>query len=167
MSFCWSHDEEIFHGDFDSIEDAIMNAFSELDDEDRVADMTVFVGESDKKTAAEYLSQYDVENMLESLVESANEHCGEVSEDWLSFPSPVYSRRDGETRLAYHAKDWTKEKIEQKHAEWEKHDSAMRGLTLRIKVLIDEWATETGNQPTFWGVKNVRQYFQNGTVVNS
>lgn len=168
MSFCYSHDEERFHGEFDSKEAAIAKAFEELDPDDAcIADMTVFIGEIDQKTAADYLCKFGVQNMLEDMVEQASDHCGEVADGWLHFPCPALVERNGETKLAYHAKDWPKEKVEQKQKEWEAHDTALQKLTSKIQELVDEWAAETENQPTFWGVKNVKQYYQNGNCAGS
>jgi hypothetical protein len=71
-----SRDEEIFHGDFTTPEDAAADAF--YDDPDLE---TVWVGENKKQTAHGFV---DGESILESATERAYDEAGECSEVWLS-----------------------------------------------------------------------------------
>ena len=162
MAYCYSRDEELFYGEFDTIEGALAEAFGELDSESLTSDVAVYIGEVDKKTAAGYLTQHHIEDLLDNISTEAAEDCGEVADDWFSFPVPARVMRSGELKTAFHARDWSEEKIQQSQSRWEDHNKSMAELTEKIRTLIDEWATNTDNQPNFWGVKNVKRYFKNG-----
>ena len=155
MGFCYSFDEERFDGDFETAEEAAQEAFNYGGLEDGA--VSCFVGESDKKMAGDYLSQYDVENLFERMTENASEHCGEACEDWLNFPSQMIVKRNGEEKRVYHAKNLSEEDLAVRQQAWESHDAGVAELTSQIKILINEWADVYGHRPMFWGVKNVVQ----------
>lgn len=151
MSYCYSYDEERFEGDFDSFQEATIEAFAN-DDEVEV----VFIGESDRRRASGYLNQGAIESLIENMVENAAEECGEVAENWLVFPRPAFVKRKGEMVRAYHTRNWTEEQAVEQQKVYDKHDKSLKDLTNKIHALIDEWADENNHQPTFWGVKNVK-----------
>ena len=78
MKYSYSDDQELFHGQEDTLEAAIVEALDNYPDAE-----TVFVGEATQKTIGEYLTVYHVESLLEGLSETAAEECGKVAEDWL------------------------------------------------------------------------------------
>lgn len=161
MGYCYSNDGERFHGDFDTLQEAIDEAFSEADADGSCAEV-VCVGEVERKTAGGYLTKGTVESLFEALAEAACEDCGDVAEDWLRFPTPAYVTRNGKKRLAYYAHRLTDLERETMQVVWEEHDASLKELTEKIMVLVDSWATEQGHQPTFWGVRNAHDYFRNG-----
>ena len=164
--YSYSHDEEEFHGEYDSIEQAVEAAFETLDPEDQLADMTVFVGEIDRKSAGDFLKAMDVETMAEGMAENAYEDCGDVVSDWLKFPCTPLVRRSGKLRRAAHAMNLSEEEVQKEYNKWEAHDQALQDLTSQIRILVNDWATTTGNQPAFWGIKKVKQYYRNMTCIN-
>lgn len=158
--YCYSHDGELFHGEYDTIEAAIDEAFCYLDDE-----MIVFIGECVDKKASDYISEYSIHSIFEGMQLQAYEDVGEVAEDWLTFPSPVFVVRNGEMVVSYHAKDWPDEKKEADQREYEAHKFGLRELTEQIKRLIDQWAVDHAHQPDFWGVQNIKKYLRNGEAI--
>ena len=72
---------EWFHEQFSSKEEAIEEGRASSDNED------IYVGEIVKKTIGEYLTNRNVDCLLESIAENAGEECGDVTESWLTLLS--------------------------------------------------------------------------------
>lgn len=78
MKYSYSTNGEEFYGSYDTREEAIEEGSADsVDGED------IYIGEANKKTIGEYLNNYHINSLLESIAESAGEECGEVTEGWL------------------------------------------------------------------------------------
>lgn len=75
LTYSYSTDDELYHGEFDSPDAAAADAF--YDDPELEA---ASVGENRKHTAHFYVS---ADRILEDVTERAYDECGEASEDWL------------------------------------------------------------------------------------
>lgn len=144
MKYSYSHNEEDFSGQCDSIEDAILESICEYGGEYE----TVYIGEAHQKTIGQYLWQSDVENLLERMQEQAQEECGECAEDWLSAPYFDYrikgeSTEDQKARLAAHK---------------QKESDRLAFLLDGFRIVLETWATEEKEQPGFWHVQNIHEY---------
>lgn len=137
MSYTYSTNEEEFYGEFDTELEALKEVFDE--------DCThAWIGESEQRTAADYLNIRDAENLMEAMNEMASDECGECAEDWLLVPFVRYHKEGTPERdLA----DLRKER----------HDKALKALDTRLRTLINQWADDYGLQPEFFHVKNVRK----------
>lgn len=72
--YTYSTDEEIYHGTFNSAEEAIDASVAEVGS-------TVWVGEAVPNTAPQFVPALDY--LLEMIEESACDECGESAESWL------------------------------------------------------------------------------------
>lgn len=150
MKYSYSSNGEDFMAMCASIEEAISEA---CDDDDMVE--VIYVGESKQRTIGEYLNVHHIESLIESLAESAGEECGECAEDWLS-PPDVRKKAD-ETKEAYQVRidAWRKEQAE-------RFDFLLAGF----RIVLETWATDRGEQPTFWHVDNVKEYDRDGNLLS-
>lgn len=144
MKYSYSHNEEYFSGQCDSVEDAILESICEYGGEYE----TVYVGEAHQKTIGEYLWLCNIENLLEQLQEQAQEECGECAEDWLSGPY-----------FEHYIKGESKEDREARYkAHYAKKADRLAFLVDGFKIVLETWATDAGEQPRFWHVRNIKQY---------
>ncbi len=142
MKYSYSDDQELFHGQEETLEAAIAEALDNYPEAE-----TVFVGEATQKTIGEYLTVYHVESLLEGLSEAAAEECGEVAEDWL-VPASI-RRETGEAKEDYQVRinAWKRAKAER-----------LGFLLDGFRIVLETWATDAGEQPSFWHVGNVKSY---------
>lgn len=73
--YCYSNNNESYSCHSDTREEALEEAKKKYPDNDKI-----WTGRSIKMTAKNFLN---IENLFESLQESADDLCGEVAEDWL------------------------------------------------------------------------------------
>jgi hypothetical protein len=144
LKYSYSHNEEDFSGFCDSVEEAILESLSEYGGEYD----TVYIGEAYKKTIGDYLWQCDIENLLERMQEQAQDECGDCAEDWLSGPYFEYyvNGESNEDRDARHK------------ALYAKKADRLAFLVDGFKIVLETWATDAGEQPGFWHVRNIQQY---------
>ena len=143
--YCYSDNSETYHGDCETIAGALDEALGDFEDAE-----VIQVGEVVKPTIGDILNDYHVESLLEGLQETAGEEYGEHTEGWLD--PPKFKLRDikgGETREAYDARltEWRKKRSER-----------LASLREDIAAALEKWATEEGEQPGFFGVKNAQDY---------
>lgn len=145
MKFSYSHDEEMFHGLCDSLEEAISEAL----DADPEAE-TIYVGEADKRTIGGWFYECDLERLFEQLQSNAAYECGECAEDWLEGPRFDYQSLR-ECKAAG-------ERAEIRKLHRAKRDEWLKPLYDDVKAALEKWATENGEQPDFWHVSNFKSY---------
>jgi hypothetical protein len=141
MKFCYSHDEELFHGEFELVEDALAEAFDDPDVE------TAWTGQGVPHKCGDFLSTCAIDNILESMAENAFEECGEeVTSGFLDGPkwAGTYKKGTPEREKAEKANELHKKKLED--------------LRDRLRETIDAWAEDYGEHPRFWGVENVKEW---------
>lgn len=139
MEYCISDDGERFSGSYRSVDDAVAAAADEFEDAE-----VVFVGESTRKTIGGYFSVRHVQTLLEQLAEDAGEECGEVTDGWLAPPRPPFVGRFATA---------------EEKAEFNRRRADFYGqLRDDICAALEKWATENGQQPSFWHVSNVTEH---------
>lgn len=144
MKYSYSHNGEDFSGQCDSVQEAILDSIAEYGGEYD----TVFIGEAHQKTIGGYLDQSNVESLLEQMQERAQEECGECAEDWLSGPYFQFAVT-GESRADRGARY---------NAHKQKQADRLAFLVDRIRIILETWATDAGEQPDFWHVTNIQKY---------
>lgn len=94
--FCWSRNEETFHGRHETIESAIAEALDDAMPEAEPGDVvTVWIGETrDYDAAGSIVGRADW--LLERLGEDAYENIGEAAEDWLQDVSVAHEKELGD-----------------------------------------------------------------------
>lgn len=94
-AYSYSTNEEDFYGFYATAEEARTNGF----DNDPDADI-IYVGENIKFTAHDFIS---AQNILEEILESACDECGENAEDWLD---DLLKNKDKKAELTKLIGDW-------------------------------------------------------------
>lgn len=143
--YCYSDNSETYHGDCETIAGALDEALSEFEDAEEIQ-----IGEAVQPTIRDILNDYHVENLLQGLQETAGEEFGEYTEGWLD--PPKFKPRDikgGETREAFDVRVTERRK---------KRSEKLASLREGIAAALEKWATEEGEQPGFFGVKNTQDY---------
>lgn len=139
MKYSHSDNEETFHGQFDSEKEAVEDAFNEYEDAE-----VIYVGECHTRTIGAYLNLSDIQNLLDSMSERANEECGEVTDGWLDH-SFQYRQGESNADRTERVKAWKKSEAER-----------LAFLLDGFKIVLEAWATEEGCQPGFLKIENVR-----------
>jgi hypothetical protein len=144
LKYSYSHNEEDFSGQCDSVEDAIVESICKYGGEYE----TVYIGEAHQKTIGGYFRQSHVKNLLEHMAEDAGEECGECAEDWLHGPYFQHaiageSKEDRQARYEAHK---------------QKQNDRLAFLVDGFKIVLETWATEEKEQPGFWHVQNIKKY---------
>ncbi|OHD28240.1 MAG: hypothetical protein A2Y38_25285 [Spirochaetes bacterium GWB1_59_5] len=145
MEYCYSDNGEAYHGACKAIAEALDEALGEFGDAE-----VIQVGEVVNPTIGDILNDHHVENLLDGLQETAGGEYGEFTEGWLD-PPRIRPRdvKGGETRDAY----------DDRVTEWRKKRSErLASLSEDIAAALEKWATEEGEQPGFFGVKNSKDY---------
>lgn len=75
MTYSNCTDGEFFHGEFETAEDAAVDAFNENEEL-----KSVEVGENHKSPASFYVAPG---NILDEIAQFASEECGEIADGWL------------------------------------------------------------------------------------
>ena len=118
MKYSYSTDGEIFHGTYDTKEEAISEGSADsIDSED------IYIGEAIEKTIGAYLTDSHVDSLLESIAENAGEECGEATDGWLhELPKEELNNLTGQiqavleewaTRTGYQPKFFHVKNVEQ------------------------------------------------------
>ena len=83
--FCYSFNEEIYEGEFNSSEEALKEAVKDAENREKFGDGygEVFIAESVPKNILDY---FDAEELIQLLQEKADEDVGDVAEGWF----PIY-----------------------------------------------------------------------------
>jgi len=140
MSYCYSTNEEMFYGDYATEFEAIGAAFDAIADEDDDNNHTVWVGQSERRKAGDYVDKYDIKNLIEAMIESAQNDCGEsAEEDWLDQPHCCQHKKGTPER-------------EQAEKIVVEYNAEIEDLQKRIQEVVNQWADQYGHQPTFWHV---------------
>lgn len=160
MKYSHSDNEETFYGQFDTHAEALVDALSEYGDAD-----FVYVAEAHQRTIGQYLNQHHVETLLEAMAETACDECGDAAENWLmepccpkkNIPSRPHFKTSAEEMAEYQARldVWRKAKADR-----------LAFLLDGFRVVLETWATDAGEQPGFWLVKNANCYDRNGHLVD-
>ena len=81
QTYSYSFDDEVFHGQYASVEEALAAAEEAADEE-----MSVWIGLSSLAFTRQFMP--DSNELRDNLAERAGAEFGEYSEDWLSSPFP-------------------------------------------------------------------------------
>lgn len=76
VTWCYSYNEENFHGDFETREEALAEALECSDGEHSV----IYLGNPEKPSLS-----VSADRILDDLAESAYEQCGEYAEGYLAY----------------------------------------------------------------------------------
>jgi hypothetical protein len=139
LKYSYGDNEEILYGMADTREQAIAEAMDDYPDAE-----TIYVGEATQKTIGGYLTAHHIDNLLESLAESAQEECGEVAADWLSGPKITRKRDESNDDYRARVDAWRMEKAER-----------TAFLLDGFRLVLEVWASDRGEQPNFWHVDKV------------
>ena len=150
MKYSHSDNEELFHGQFDTHEEALADALSEYADAD-----FVYVAEAHQRTIGHYINEYRIENLLESMAEAAGEEVGECAEDWLAPPGIQRKKDESKEDYQVRVEAWRKAKADR-----------LAFLLDGFRIVLETWATDAGEQPSFWHVGNANCYDMNGCLVD-
>ena len=85
MTYSYSTNQENYHGDFETREAALAEAYA------LYPGVPVWTGENSKKEAADFI---DVSDLFENAQCQAEDECGEAAEDWL----PVHFKKELERK---------------------------------------------------------------------
>ena len=80
-TYAYSFDEEVFHGQYASFQEALAAAEEDADEE-----TSVWIGLSSPAFTRQFMP--DSSELRDNLAERAGDEFGEYSEDWLSSPFP-------------------------------------------------------------------------------
>lgn len=144
MSYCYSTNEEMFYGDYETELEALGAAFDEIADEDEDNNHTVWVGQSVLRKAGDYVDKHDIENLIEAMIEGAHDDCGESAEDWLEPPYHNYFAKGGVLSKSHDEK-------------LAAHKAEQDDLLKRIQEVVNQWADQYGHQPTFYHVHSTKE----------
>lgn len=142
--YCISVDGETFSGEYNSIEEALEEAFVGYDYSE------VYVAEaSESGKASQYIYDNTIISLLEIIGENAYEVVGEVGGDWLQPPKFPYQ--------------WLKiddSKKEKMKKEWDDWNNKIKQLKEEVSKILDIWCDKYNLHPTFYHVKNINFYLK-------
>jgi hypothetical protein len=99
-TFSVSSDRELFHGEYKTREEAVANAYSELDIE---PGQTFYTAENFVPVITLFPDE-----LIDSAVQSAADGCGEIADDWLSNVTREETKELGK-RLAVVFEQWLRD----------------------------------------------------------
>jgi len=158
MEYSHSDNEEMFHGQFATHEEALTDALSNYADAD-----FVYVAEVYQRTIGHYLNIHHIESLLESMAESAGEKCGEIVGEWLMGPVCPKKNIPGRPTFRTSAEEIAEYQV--RIDAWRKEKADRLAFLLDgFRIVLETWATDTGEQPGFWQVENAKRYDMNGQL---